>query len=167
MQRQVYGVRQATTRDCGAAACKYIMIMLGVGQIGEPLGPIMKEVRTVGINVRGSTAGINWLGSTPTNIGNLIKKRCAAAGVHVTVERANGHNPVGNVGGRGYLYVLGPAMLKFNASSIASNDPHVTINWTKGQGAPNLAILRMIGKQEGAGPNPIGLYRRTSMAEYK
>ena len=40
-------------------------------------------------------------------------------------------------------------MLAFKASSLPGNDPNLTINWTNGQGRPDLAILRMIGKQHG------------------
>jgi hypothetical protein len=142
MQKQVYGVRQITTRDCGAASCLYVLIMLGCGQLGEARRPIMDAVRTAW--------GTDFFGSTPTNIGNYIVKRCVAAGkTTVRVERANGHNPVGHVGGRVYLYALGPTMLEFNASSLPGNDPELTINWTKGQGRPDLAILRMIAPQEG------------------
>jgi len=129
-------------RDCGAAACKYVLIMLGAGDAGESRREIMNTVRTPAL-------GTDFLGSTPANIGNYIKERCREAGVPVIVERANGHNPVGHVGGRGYLWGLGVAMTQFSKSSIASNDPDVTINWTTGHGSAQLAIMRMIAPKEG------------------
>ena len=149
MQTQTSGVKQITNRDCGAASCLYVLIMLGCGQIGERRRPIMDAVRTAGTRIRGKAVGIDFFGSTPTNIGNYIKERCAADGVPVIVERANGHNPVGHVGGRFYLHGLGPAMIQFKPSRIVSPDPDVTINWTKGQGRPDLAIMRMIAPRDG------------------
>ena len=142
MKQQDFGVRMTEHgSDCGAAACKYVLIMLGVAEQGDSRREIMNTVRTAW--------GTDVFGSTPANIGNYIKEQCREAGKPVIVERANGHNPVGHVGGRGYLWVLGPAMTQFSKSSIASNDPDVTINWTPGHGSPQLAIMRMVAPKEG------------------
>ena len=108
LDHTVRGIKQANNKCCGAACCLYIMRMLHVAHTTDTQETIMETVKTI--------PGFSTFGSSPRNIGNLIKKRSLGRPTPVHVYRGSGTS---HWGGRFYLSFVEPGRAQFPTSGLA------------------------------------------------
>lgn len=94
-------IPQKNAFHCGAASCLYILKLLNVADPNDDLDTVFEKTCVIGC--------APWLGSSPSNIANLIEKRCASKNKKIKIQRIR----VADYGGRPWIHALKHNLKKY------------------------------------------------------